>query len=167
MPVGIEDKILAPSAALSWVRQQQAQGKTVVFTNGCFDLLHAGHVDILNRAKTLGDVLVVAINTDDSVRKLKGPSRPVNTVADRAFVLAGLAAVDVVTMFDDATPITLLGQLRPGIHVKGGDYVAEGLPEYPTVKGYGGKVAILPLRDGHSTTQLIRRILGRVDIHFN
>jgi rfaE bifunctional protein nucleotidyltransferase chain/domain len=160
MPVGIENKILPPNEARDWVRRQQAQGKKVVFTNGCFDLLHAGHVDILNRAKALGDVLMVAINTDASVCALKGPSRPVNAAANRAYVLAGLSAVDAITTFEDLTPVALLAKLQPDIHVKGGDYVAEALPEYPAVTAYGGKVVILPLREGHSTTSLIGKMRG-------
>lgn len=134
-------------------------GKTIVFTNGVFDILHAGHVTYLEAARRLGDALVVGVNTDDSVRRLqKAPNRPVNPLDDRLTVLRALRAVDAAIPFDENTPETLIDQLRPDIHVKGGDYTAESLPETPLVRSYGGQVVILPLLPGRSTTQILARL---------
>lgn len=129
-----------------------------VFTNGCFDLLHAGHVASLEAARSLGDGLVVGLNSDRSVRALKGPARPVIPEGDRAIVLAALECVDAVVVFDEATPEALLDILRPQIHAKGGDYRAEELPEYQLVLSWGGEVRILPLLEGRSTTSILSRI---------
>jgi rfaE bifunctional protein nucleotidyltransferase chain/domain len=134
------------------------QGKTLVFTNGVFDVLHAGHVRYLQQARTLGEVLIVGLNTDSSVRNLKGPTRPVNTLEDRAEVLEALRAVDGVVAFEQATPEELISQLRPEIHVKGGDYSIESLPEARIVQSYGGRVVILPTLEGRSTTETLRRL---------
>ena len=134
------------------------QGKTLVFTNGVFDILHAGHVRYLQQARTLGDLLIVGINTDLTVQKLKGPTRPVNTLQDRAEVLEALKAVDAVIPFDEDTPEELIAQLKPEIHVKGGDYTLETLPEARIVQSYGGKVVILPTLQGRSTTETLRRL---------
>ena len=133
------------------------KGKTIVFTNGCFDLIHPGHVTYLNRARDLGDALIVAVNSDDSVSKLKGPTRPINTVRDRSLVLAGLAAVDFVTVFSEDTPEETLGLLQPDIHSKGGDYQPEELPEKAVIDGYGGRIVIIPFLEGYSTTSILRR----------
>jgi D-beta-D-heptose 7-phosphate kinase / D-beta-D-heptose 1-phosphate adenosyltransferase len=143
---------------LRLVAEHRAAGRRVVFTNGCFDVLHRGHVAYLNQARRLGDVLVVALNSDAGVRRLKGPTRPVNPVADRAAVLSALSCVDHVTVFDEDTPVGLLGRLRPEVYVKGGDYTAQTLPEASTVTGYGGAVHIVDYVDGHSTTALIERM---------
>lgn len=130
----------------------------VVFTNGCFDILHPGHVEYLYEARTLGDVLVVGLNTDDSVRRLKGPDRPLNAEESRAIVLAGLGCVDVVTPFDEDTPRALVAALQPDVLVKGGDYRAEDVVGREEVEAAGGIVTILPFRAGHSTTGLVSRI---------
>ncbi|UGT60970.1 D-glycero-beta-D-manno-heptose 1-phosphate adenylyltransferase [Nocardia asteroides] len=140
------------------VRAHRGAGRRIVFTNGCFDVLHAGHVSYLNEAKRLGDVLIVAVNSDDSVRALKGPERPVNTAADRAAVLAALSCVDHVVVFPEQTPAALLRDLRPDLYVKGGDYRPEMLPETPVVRGYGGEVRVLGYLADRSTTALIERI---------
>lgn len=140
------------------LEQLRAEGKRIVFTNGCFDIMHSGHVRYLGQAKSLGDVLVVALNTDASVKRLKGDSRPINTLDERARVMAGLEAVDFVTAFPQDTPIELLKVLRPEIYVKGGDYTREKLPEVPTVESYGGHVEIVSLVDGRSTTNVIKKI---------
>jgi rfaE bifunctional protein nucleotidyltransferase chain/domain len=132
-------------------------GKRIVFTNGCFDVLHVGHITSLKQAKQLGDVLVVAVNDDDSVRRLKGPGRPINAAADRARVLAELASVDYVTVFDSDTAIPLLERLRPHVYAKGGDYTPEMLEETPTVRSYGGTVQILGYVSAHSTSGMIAR----------
>ena len=142
-------KILAP---------EKAQDKTVVFTNGCFDILHAGHVRYLTAARELGDILVVGLNSDDSVRKLKGEGRPVNPAADRAEVLAGLRAVDHVVVFEEDTAEELVRRLQPDIYVKGGDYSLERLPESAIVAAYGGRTVLVPMVEGRSTTNVIQRL---------
>jgi D-beta-D-heptose 7-phosphate kinase/D-beta-D-heptose 1-phosphate adenosyltransferase len=134
------------------------QGRRLVLTNGCFDLLHRGHVTYLSSAKTLGDVLIVGINTDASIRRLKGPDRPINALEDRARVLAALSCVDLVVPFDDDTPHSLIRAVRPHVFVKGGDYTRGSLPEAPLVEELGGTVRILSFVDDRSTTNLIRRI---------
>ncbi|MDI9635697.1 D-glycero-beta-D-manno-heptose 1-phosphate adenylyltransferase [Kamptonema cortianum] len=137
----------------------ETAGKKVVFTNGVFDILHAGHVTYLRQARDLGDCLVVAINSDDSVRGLsKGSHRPVNTQQDRAVVLAALKPVDFVVVFDEPTPERVLSELRPDIHTKGGDYAADELPESKLVESYGGQVVILPFVPGRSTTQILQKL---------
>jgi rfaE bifunctional protein nucleotidyltransferase chain/domain len=131
----------------------------LVFTNGVFDILHRGHVDYLGRARALGDALVVAVNTDASVRRLgKGPARPLNPAADRAFLLAGLECVDWVCTFDEDTPRSLVAALLPDVLVKGGDYRLEEVVGRQEVEAAGGRVAIIPFLEGYSTTSLIERI---------
>jgi D-beta-D-heptose 7-phosphate kinase/D-beta-D-heptose 1-phosphate adenosyltransferase len=137
----------------------RAQGKRVVFTNGCFDILHRGHITYLNRAKALGDLLVVGVNSDDSVRRLKGASRPINTLDDRVRVIEALSCVDHVIAFEEDTPIELVRALRPDIYAKGGDYTRESLPETPIVESLGGVVHILPFLEERSTTGVIEKIL--------
>lgn len=133
-----------------------------MFTNGVFDILHAGHVNYLERARELGDLLIVGMNTDESVRRLgKGPDRPMNTLADRAAVLSGLRAIDGVVSFDEDNPVKLIEILKPEVHVKGGDYDPEAMPETPIVRSYGGEVVILPFLMGRSTTSLIQAIRGQ------
>jgi D-beta-D-heptose 7-phosphate kinase/D-beta-D-heptose 1-phosphate adenosyltransferase len=132
----------------------RARGGTVVATGGCFDLLHAGHVRTLAAARALGDCLVVCLNSDDSVRRLKGPSRPLNGQDDRAEVLRALGCVDEVVVFDGAGPEWVLDQLRPDVWVKGGDYTPDSLPEAELVRGWGGSVVVVPYHDGRSTTRL-------------
>jgi rfaE bifunctional protein nucleotidyltransferase chain/domain len=133
--------------------------KKVVFTNGVFDILHAGHVQYLQQAKELGELLVVGLNSDVSARALaKGPGRPVNNEEDRATVLRALRSVDAVVIFDDATPERLIRALRPEVHVKGGDYRIEDLPEASAVAEYGGEVRILPFLTGRSTTGILEKL---------
>lgn len=133
-------------------------GQKLVFTNGVFDLLHVGHVRYLAQARQLGDALVVAINSDNSVRALKGKDRPLNNQMDRAEVLAALAAVDYVTIFDDESPRSLIGELLPDILVKGGDYTLDQIHGREEVEAAGGRVVSLPFVDGASTSSLIERI---------
>lgn len=133
-------------------------GQTVVFTNGCFDILHAGHVRYLIEAKKLGDVLVVGLNSDKSVRVLKGEGRPVNTADDRAEVLAGLRAVDHVVVFGETTAEELVRQIQPDIYVKGGDYSLDRLPEAALVAAGGGQTMLVPLVEGRSTTNVIKKL---------
>lgn len=134
-------------------------GKRLVFTNGVFDILHAGHVQLLTAARALGDLLIVGVNDDASVRRLgKGDDRPINPLEDRAAVLEALRAVDGLIAFSEDTPIELIKTLEPDVHVKGGDYEADALPETPIVRAYGGEVVILPLLPGRSTTGIVERI---------
>lgn len=134
-------------------------GKSICFTNGCFDILHAGHVVYLDEAKKLGDVLVVGLNTDASVRRQnKGPERPINSEADRGIVLSALRAVDFVVLFDEDTPLNLIESLKPNVLVKGGDYTPEQVVGREIVEALGGRVAIVPLVPGKSTTALVRKL---------
>jgi D-beta-D-heptose 7-phosphate kinase/D-beta-D-heptose 1-phosphate adenosyltransferase len=134
------------------------QGQRIVFTNGCFDILHRGHITYLNRAKALGDILIVGLNSDDSIQRLKGPRRPINTLEDRAQVMAALSCIDHIVSFDENTPCNLIQALRPDVFVKGGDYTRATLPEAPLVEELGGVVEILPYLDDFSTTNIIDRI---------
>jgi D-beta-D-heptose 7-phosphate kinase / D-beta-D-heptose 1-phosphate adenosyltransferase len=143
------------------VERVRAAGGTVVATGGCFDLLHAGHVAMLEAARALGDCLVVFLNSDDSVRRLKGSDRPLVHEEDRAAILRALAAVDAVVIFDEATPQAVLSELRPDIWAKGGDYAHEQLPEAETVRRWGGDVVVLPYVEGRSTTRLLDDIAVR------
>jgi D-beta-D-heptose 7-phosphate kinase/D-beta-D-heptose 1-phosphate adenosyltransferase len=134
------------------------QGKRIVFTNGCFDILHRGHVQYLHRAKGLGDVLIVGVNSDDGIRRLKGPDRPINSLDDRIQVLAALGCVDLLIGFDEDTPCELIRHVKPDVFVKGGDYTRDRLPEAALVEEFGGKVHILPFLAERSTTGIIARI---------
>jgi D-beta-D-heptose 7-phosphate kinase/D-beta-D-heptose 1-phosphate adenosyltransferase len=150
---------------LTAIRQElNGVGKVVVFTNGCFDLLHRGHVAYLADAKALGDVLMVGLNDDPSVRRLKGPKRPLMPLEDRAAILAALVMVDYVCPFSGDTPEAMLTRLRPDILVKGGDYALDQVVGREIVEEAGGKVMILPLHDGRSTTGIIERILDRYSL---
>ncbi len=140
------------------VEYYRQQGRRIVFTNGCFDILHRGHVAYLNRAKTLGDVLILGVNSDASIRRLKGPSRPINTLEDRIQVLAALSCIDHLIAFDEDTPCNLIRRLRPDVFVKGGDYTRDRLPEAAIVEEQGGIVQILPYLHDRSTTGIIERI---------
>jgi len=130
----------------------------IVFTNGCFDIIHAGHVRYLTAAKNFGDVLIVGLNSDSSVRQLKGASRPINNQADRAEVLLALKPVDYVIIFDELTAENLIAQVKPDIYVKGGDYTLETLPEAKIVQSYGGRVEFVNLVAGKSTSNIIKKI---------
>jgi D-beta-D-heptose 7-phosphate kinase/D-beta-D-heptose 1-phosphate adenosyltransferase len=154
-----DDKVVRePERLAERIEYLHRQGRRIVFTNGVFDILHRGHVSYLNRAKMLGDVLVVGVNSDASVRRLKGSGRPVNTLEDRTQVLAGLSGVDLIVPFEEDTPVDLLRRVRPHIYVKGGDYRVEDLPEAPVVRELGGAVTTLPLVPDRSTTHIIARI---------
>ena len=132
-------------------------GARVVFTNGCFDILHAGHVRYLAAARALGDYLILGLNSDASVRRLKGETRPVNDENDRAAVVGALKSVDAVVIFGEDTAEALIDEVRPAVYVKGGDYTHETLPEARIVEAYGGEVAFIPLVAGKSTTNIIER----------
>ncbi|TDT67898.1 glycerol-3-phosphate cytidylyltransferase [Hypnocyclicus thermotrophus] len=150
--------ILDRKEAAKLVKKLKSEGKTVVFTNGCFDILHVGHLRYLQEAKELGDILIVGVNSDKSVSKLKGPTRPINTQNDRAEMLVGLKPVDYTVIFTEDTPVEIINELKPSIHVKGGDYKKEELPETPIVEKNGGKVIILSLIQGKSTTNIVKKI---------
>jgi D-glycero-beta-D-manno-heptose 1-phosphate adenylyltransferase len=137
------------------------EGKTVVFTNGCFDLLHPGHIRYLGEARSLGDKLIVAINSDRSVRELKGPDRPILSENERAEVLAALSCVDFLTIFDESTPLTVISILLPDILVKGGDWSLEQIVGRAEVETAGGRVISLPFSEGYSTSDLIERIWNK------
>lgn len=133
----------------------------VVFTNGVFDLLHPGHVDVLTAARACGDALVVGLNTDNSVRRLKGPTRPVRSEVERAYVLAALESVDCVVSFDQDTPLELIMVLRPDIIAKGGDYTVDTIVGAAEVREWGGEAVVIPLTPGQSTTSIIEKLSGR------
>jgi D-beta-D-heptose 7-phosphate kinase/D-beta-D-heptose 1-phosphate adenosyltransferase len=151
-------RILAPEAATAWVADVRARGGTVVFTNGVFDLLHPGHVRYLRDARALGDVLLVALNSDRSVRAIKGRSRPVNPEGERAEVLAALACVDAVVVFDEETPHAIVSRIRPDVLVKGADWAADSIVGRDIVEARGGRVVRIPLAAGYSTSELIQRV---------
>jgi len=148
--------VLSFSLAAEFVFRQKAGGRTVVFTNGCFDLLHPGHVEILEKACEMGDVLAVGLNSDESVKRLKGPSRPLQNLESRAAVLSCIRFVDCVIPFDEDTPLKLISLLLPDILVKGGDYSVSSVVGSKIVISNGGRVEIVPLLKGHSTTGIIQ-----------
>jgi rfaE bifunctional protein nucleotidyltransferase chain/domain len=143
------------------IEEARRQGKKIVTTNGCFDILHVGHLRCLRKAKQLGDILIVAINSDDSVRAIKGEKRPLVIESERAEILTALECVDYVTVFSELDPIQLLKEVRPDVHVKGGDYISDALVESGTVASYGGVVHILELVAERSTSSLIKLIVDR------
>lgn len=153
-----KNKILHRKAVVELVNNWKSRGETIVFTNGCFDILHLGHVDYLEEARRRGDRLVIGLNTDESVRRLKGPSRPLNEEYSRGRILAALAFVDAVTYFDEDTPYQLIEALQPDILVKGSDYLAENVVGADIVLDKGGKVETIQLVEGYSTTQLVEKI---------
>ncbi|MCE5286368.1 MAG: D-glycero-beta-D-manno-heptose 1-phosphate adenylyltransferase [Pelosinus sp.] len=151
-------KIIAKDNLTTTVQKLKAAGKRIVFTNGCFDILHAGHVRYLAAAKELGDCLIVGLNSDSSVQALKGPTRPINAEDDRAEVLAALAAVDYVVIFSERTAENLIETIRPTIYVKGGDYRLEDIPENKIVAAYGGQTILIPEVPGRSSSNVIKKI---------
>ncbi|EPG76079.1 bifunctional protein RfaE, domain II [Leptospira fainei serovar Hurstbridge str. BUT 6] len=153
------DKIIPFSEALT-VANRVRKSHKIVFTNGVFDLMHKGHLTYLAQASELGNFLWVGLNSDSSVKKIKGPERPINSEEDRALLLACLSFVSAVTVFIEETPIELIARIRPDVHTKGGDYDREALPETPLVRSLGGEVQILPFVEGFSSTEIIRKIRG-------
>jgi len=138
-------------------KKLKSQGKRIVFTNGCFDILHRGHIEYLEKAKAAGDVLIVGLNTDNSVKRLKGPARPVNKQVDRAIVLSGLSAVDYIVLFSEDTPLDLIKAVKPNVLVKGGDWKPKDIVGNDIVQASGGKVISIPFVKGYSTTGLLKR----------
>ena len=152
------NKLISRTAAQQLCAEMKQNGNTVVFSNGCFDILHAGHVRYLNAAKKYGDVLIIGLNTDASVKSFKGDLRPINCERDRAEVVSGLASVDFVVLFGERTASELISELEPSIYVKGGDYQGVDFPEKKLVEGYGGRVEFISLVEGRSTTSVIGKM---------
>lgn len=153
-----EDKIISLEELTKEIQCAKQQGKTVVSTSGCFDILHAGHVTYLEEAKARGDLLIVLLNSDSSVRALKGNTRPIVSQKERAVVVAGLESVDYVCIFSDRTPCGIIGRVQPDIVIKGGDYAGKQIPEMDSVASYGGKVEYVNVVDGCSTTNIVEKI---------
>jgi rfaE bifunctional protein nucleotidyltransferase chain/domain len=151
-------KLIERSKLSEIVSTIRDSNRTVVTTNGCFDLLHLGHIEYLSQARELGDILIVGINSDESIRKIKGPSRPLQNEKTRALQVAALESVDQVFVFTEATPVEWLRQVRPQIHVKGADYLDKEMPERAAVESWGGRIELIPLLEGYSTTHLIQRL---------
>ena len=154
----IKDKIKSWEEAAHLCDNFRSQGKKIIFTNGCFDILHSGHIQYLEQAKALGDILFLGLNSDDSVRRIKGSPRPIVSEKERAFVVAGLQSVDFVVIFEQDTPYELIRLLKPDILVKGGDWNPEDIVGSDIVQGYGGRVLSLPYLEGISTTELFFKI---------
>lgn len=153
-----EAKILNRDILKNRVAMWRFQNQKIVFTNGCFDLLHKGHIEYLSKARDLGDILIIGLNTDDSVRRLKGDGRPMQDEKTRALVLASLRFIDVITLFNEDTPYELIDIVRPDVLVKGGDYAEEQIVGAELVKASGGVVVTIPLTPGHSTSGLIEKL---------
>jgi rfaE bifunctional protein nucleotidyltransferase chain/domain len=161
MEAGPAAKLKSPGELKAIVRNARAAGRTVIFANGCFDLIHVGHIRYLEGARALGDILVVGINSDASVEMLKGKGRPLQSELERAEIVAALEAVDFVVLFETKTVDTLLLEIQPDVHAKGTDYTRESVPERETVHSYGGRVAIVGDPKLHSTRDLIRAIISK------
>lgn len=159
LPEKISSKLHTLAEATEFIKAFQQSGKKVVFTNGCFDLLHAGHVIYLQEARDQGDLLVLGLNSDDSVRRLKGENRPVRAEIDRAVLLAGLESVDLVAVFEEDTPEKLIKKLRPDVLVKGGDYALSEIVGADFVQSIGGQVVIIPFVEGFSSSNIIDKII--------
>ena len=153
-----EDKIRTLSEAKKKVAEWRAKGEKVVFTNGCFDILHLGHVDYLEKARNLGDKLILGLNTDDSVSRFKGPERPIQDQQSRARILAAFQFIDLVVFFNDDTPLQLISELLPDVLVKGSDYLAENIVGADVVKQHGGVVKTIDFVPGYSTTRIVEKI---------
>lgn len=152
------EKLIEKENLNNIIKKLKSENKKIVFTNGCFDILHAGHVRYLKESKKFGDILIVGLNSDVSVKKIKGDSRPINPEMDRAEVLAGLEAVSYIVLFDETSPVKLLEEIKPDIYTKGADYTVETLPEAKTVLSYGGKIEFIKFLEGRSTTKIIDKI---------
>ena len=144
-----------------FVSELKKQGKTIVTTNGCFDILHVGHVRYLQKTKTFADVMIVCLNSDDSVRRIKGPKRPINNENDRAEILCALECVDYVVIFDESSPEKLLCKIKPDVHTKGADYTIETLPEAKSIIANGGRIEFISFVEGKSTTKVIEKISAK------
>jgi rfaE bifunctional protein nucleotidyltransferase chain/domain len=154
----IKERIMSREKLYHFVQSQKVKGRKIVFTNGCFDILHHGHLDLLAQAANEGHILIVGVNNDASVKRLKGNERPINNEADRSFQLASLLCVDAVCLFEEDTPLALIQLIQPQVLVKGGDYTKENIIGASEVEANGGRVAIIPFVEGYSTSKLIRTI---------
>ena len=154
-------KVLTAAEITKAAEEARSLGKRIVTTNGCFDILHVGHVRILNQARAEGDVLFLGLNSDASVKRLKGQDRPINNEQDRGEILANLTSVDFVYIFGEDTPVEFLKLVKPDVHVKGADYTAGDLAETPVVESFGGVIKLLPLVPQKSTTSLVQKIQAR------
>jgi len=159
----MKEKIKERGNLREMIEDLRAKGKRIIFTNGCFDLLHIGHIRYLEEAKTLGDILVVGVNSDRSIRSLKGPKRPILPEEERAEILSGLGCVDYITIFDEPDPLELISSLQPHVLVKGGDWTKETTVGRGVVEQSGGEVVIIPFIQGASTSNLIETILKRYE----
>ncbi len=156
----LKEKLVSQDQALKELKAWREKNKKIVFTNGCFDIIHPGHIDYLSQARDLGDILVLGLNTDQSVRRLnKGSNRPINDERTRAYVLAGLASVDLIVFFDEETPYNLIKLLQPNVLVKGKDYEVEKIIGFDILKENGGEVITIPFLEGYSTSSLIKKII--------
>ncbi len=156
----LKEKVVSQDQALKNLKAWREKNKKIVFTNGCFDIVHPGHIDYLSQARDLGDILVLGLNTDQSVRRLnKGSNRPINDERTRAYVLAGLACVDLIVFFDEETPYNLIKLLQPNVLVKGNDYEVEKIIGFDILKENGGEVITIPFLEGYSTSSLIKKII--------
>ena len=156
----LKEKVVSQNQALKELKTWREKNKKIVFTNGCFDIIHPGHIDYLSQARDLGDILVLGLNTDQSVKRLnKGSNRPINDERTRAYVLAGLASVDLIVFFDEETPYNLIKLLQPNVLVKGKDYEVEKIIGFDILKENGGEVITIPFLDGYSTSSLIKKII--------
>ena len=151
-------KVVARTEIEALVKKLKNEGKTVVTTNGCFDILHVGHVRYLQKTKTFADYSIVLLNSDKSVRSIKGPTRPVNNENDRAEILCALSCVDYVVLFDEDSPESLIAQIKPDVHTKGADYTVETLPEAKTIIENGGRIEFISFVEGKSTTSIIEKM---------
>ena len=156
----LKEKLVSQDQALNELKAWREKNKKIVFTNGCFDIIHPGHIDYLSQARDLGDILVLGLNTDQSVRRLnKGSNRPINDERSRAYVLAGLASVDLIVFFDEETPYNLIKLLQPNVLVKGNDYEVEKIIGFDILKENGGEVITITFLEGYSTSSLIKKII--------
>jgi D-beta-D-heptose 7-phosphate kinase/D-beta-D-heptose 1-phosphate adenosyltransferase len=153
-------KLINIEEASEIAKDLKERGKKIAFTNGCFDILHVGHIQLLERAKSFGDVLIVGLNSDDSIRRIKGEERPINPEEDRARVLKSLEVVDYVIIFNEDTPLETIKKLKPDILVKGGDWTPDNIVGRNIVESYGGKVKVVDLLENKSTTQILNKILS-------
>ncbi|HEY2987202.1 MAG TPA: D-glycero-beta-D-manno-heptose 1-phosphate adenylyltransferase [Candidatus Binatia bacterium] len=158
----MREKVKSRDALKAIAAKAKKENKKVVFTNGCFDLLHAGHLHLLREAKQLGDLLIVAVNSDRSVKEIKGAGRPILPEAERAELIAALEMVDYVTLFDEPDPRNLIRELQPDVLTKGGDWAEDKIVGRDMVEGFGGTVAVIPYLKGHSTTEIVDRIIERM-----
>ena len=155
---GVKQKMKSRIEKIKEIEELRIEGKKIIFTNGCFDIMHVGHLRYLKKAKEFGEILIIGLNTDNSIKRIKGDKRPIIPEDERAELLEELRCVDYVIMFDEDTPVDLVAELKPDVYVKGGDYTIDQLPEAKIVHSYNGEVKIVNFIEGRSTTSIIKRI---------